>query len=40
MTAMRDVLVHDYMGIDLNIVWNVVVKELPSIQDALTKLLK
>ncbi|MEN6326226.1 MAG: DUF86 domain-containing protein [Syntrophomonas sp.] len=40
MAAMRDVLIHDYMGIDFNIVWNVVVKELPSIRDVLTKLLK
>lgn len=28
----RDVLVHDYLGVDLDIVWNVVENELPALQ--------
>lgn len=27
--GLRDVLIHDYMGIDLKRVWNVIEKELP-----------
>ena len=26
---MRDKLIHDYFGVDLNLVWDVVVSELP-----------
>ncbi|QGU00345.1 Hypothetical protein SYNTR_1751 [Candidatus Syntrophocurvum alkaliphilum] len=29
MAGIRDVLIHDYMGVDLNIVWNVVEIDLP-----------
>jgi uncharacterized protein with HEPN domain len=32
MAGMRDVLIHDYMGVDLDVVWNVVVKNLPEVK--------
>jgi len=35
MAGIRDVLIHDYDSIDVAIVWNVVVKELPKIKDIL-----
>lgn len=28
----RDVLIHDYMGVDLNEVWNIVERELPDLK--------
>ena len=31
MTGMRDVLIHDYMGVDLRTVWNVVQERLPEL---------
>ena len=33
--GLRDVLIHDYMGVDLESVWNVVEKDLPSLKKQL-----
>jgi len=30
--GLRDVLIHDYMGVDLKRVWNVIEKELPALK--------
>ena len=38
--AMRNILVHDYLGIDLDIVWNTAVRDLVFIKEELKKLLK
>lgn len=35
MAGIRDVLIHDYDSIDLEIVWNVVAIELPKIKEVL-----
>ena len=35
MAGLRDVLIHDYMGISLKIVWNVVQNELPQLKIAI-----
>jgi len=37
--AMRNVLVHDYFGIDLDEVWNVVERELPGLRATLQGLI-
>ena len=37
MAGIRDVLIHDYDSIDINIVWNVIVVELPQIKHSLNK---
>jgi len=39
MAGMRDVLIHDYMGVDLIIVWNVVSRNLVEIKEPLQRLL-
>jgi uncharacterized protein with HEPN domain len=38
--GMRNRLVHDYAGIDLVEVWNVVEKDLPALSSAVTRLLR
>ena len=37
--GLRDVLIHDYMGVDLQEVWNVVENHLPTLRDAVNRLL-
>jgi uncharacterized protein with HEPN domain len=38
MAGLRDVLIHDYMGISLKIVWNVVQNELPKLKTAIKEI--
>ena len=36
-SGLRNILVHDYLGIDLETVWNIIVKELPQLKDTVNK---
>ena len=38
-SAFRNILVHDYMGVDLEEVWNVIENHLPALQNAVRDLL-
>jgi uncharacterized protein with HEPN domain len=40
MIAMRNILVHDYFGIDTNEVWAVVEKDLPSLKQKIEAILQ
>ena len=40
MAGMRDKLIHEYFGVKLDIVWNTVKNELPSLRDKFMKVLK
>ena len=40
MAGMRDKLIHEYFGIDLEIVWEVVNTELPPIKPLIQKVLE
>lgn len=35
----RNILVHDYLGLDLDTVWNIVVNEIPTLKKAIGKML-
>ena len=36
-SGFRNILVHDYLGVDLEVIWSVVEQELPGLRDALSK---
>ena len=37
--GLRDVLIHDYMGVDVKEVWNIVTNHLPGLKNAIDELL-
>ena len=39
MAGMRDVLIHNYLGVDLSTVWEVVVKRLPEVERQIAEIL-
>ncbi len=40
MAGMRDILIHEYFAIDLNLTWSVVKRELPPLKEKLQNLLE
>jgi len=39
-TGIRDKLIHDYLGVDIDVVWNTIEKDLPALKDYLAKIEK
>ena len=40
MAAMRDVLIHDYLGVDYVIVWDVMINHIPPLLEKITRLIE
>jgi uncharacterized protein with HEPN domain len=40
MTGMRDKVIHDYFGVDLEVLWKTVQQDLPELQQAVAKMLE
>jgi len=38
--GLRDILIHDYFGIDIVIIWDVIQNKLPSLQKSLRKIIE
>ncbi len=38
--GVRDVIIHDYSGIDIDLVWEIVKKEIPVLKKQITELLE
>ena len=38
--GLRDILIHDYMGVDLEVVWAIVQQRIPELKVAVAKLLE
>ena len=38
--GMRDILIHDYMGVDLSAVWEVTQKELPGLRERIENIIR
>jgi uncharacterized protein with HEPN domain len=38
--GLRDILIHEYQGVDLAIVWDIAVNEVPALHRAVSRLLK
>ena len=39
-SGMRDKLIHDYFGVDVNLVWDTIVYELPALKNKILKIKK
>jgi len=40
MVGMRNKVIHDYFGVDLEVIWKTLHEDLPPLQDAVAKILK
>ena len=37
-TGMRNILIHEYFGVDVNLVWQVIINDIPALKSAVKKI--
>ena len=37
-TGMRNILIHEYFGVDVNLVWQVIINDIPALKSAVQKI--
>ena len=38
--GLRDILIHEYFGIDLNIVWDIIINKIPKLKNSIKEVMK
>ncbi len=38
--GLRNILIHEYFGVDVNVIWTIITVDIPKLENAITRILK